>query len=171
MITIWVVVAVVVGGGEGKKMYHSPFIHQTLLGVLFMVYPYSSQQIYEVYILLLLILLMKKQTFKETSNLFQVTHLVGRLPASLLEQQTSVLPPKLVCLQGTLSAHAGPVLIFKGQGKYIYRSALHPIAVAPSQQCIHTSLGVVECCQGKSIQLNFFNLKLQFELFCKQICY
>ena len=43
VIIIWVVVAVVVGRGKGNKIHYSPFIHQTLLGVLFMI-SQSSQQ-------------------------------------------------------------------------------------------------------------------------------
>lgn len=63
VITTWVVVAAEVGKGEGNEIYYSPFIHQTLLGDLFVI-SQSLQQKYEVHIILL-ILLMKKWKFKE----------------------------------------------------------------------------------------------------------
>lgn len=37
MITVWVVVVVVVGKGKINESYYGPFIHQILLGGLFMI--------------------------------------------------------------------------------------------------------------------------------------
>lgn len=62
MITVWVVVAVVVGKGKINESYYSPFIHQILLGDLFMI---NLQNKNMGYILLFSFYLMKKWRFKE----------------------------------------------------------------------------------------------------------
>lgn len=56
-----------VGKGKGNEICYSPFIHQTLLGDLFVI-SQSLQQKYEVHIIFL-ILLMKKWKLKEAKKL------------------------------------------------------------------------------------------------------
>lgn len=118
MVTVWALVAVVVSRGEGNKIYHSAFIHQTLLGDLFMI----SHLIFTTKIwgriIIILVLLMKKWRFKEAKELVWGETARKWIAGQSFGRVNLCSSSKLSCsqlhLQGGLSTPHGPVLTLKG---------------------------------------------------------